>query len=190
MKLSRSVQNCLHPFRQDTNSLFLTDRLNSLGVQVLFKTIVGDRREHLVEAVRVSLGRVDIVITMGGLGPTVDDLTREAVAEALDVSLKRNSDIIAQLYARFAARRIQMTENNSRQADVVTGAVILENDNGTAPGQWIDTVYEGHRKLILMLPGPPSEIKPLFDAQCMPRLRDTIPLAAHRAANPQGRHDR
>jgi nicotinamide-nucleotide amidase len=113
---------------------------------------------------------------MGGLGPTIDDLTREAVAQALDVSLKRNSDIIAQLYARFAARRMQMTENNSRQADVVTGALILENANGTAPGQWIDTVYEGHRKLILMLPGPPSEIKPLFDAQCMQRLRDTIPI--------------
>lgn len=166
----------LTPFRQDTNSLFLTERLNQLGVQVLFKTIVGDRREHLVDALRIALGRTDIIVTMGGLGPTVDDLTREAVADALDVSLKRNSDIIAQLYARFAARRMQMTENNSRQADVVTGAVILENANGTAPGQWIDTVYEGHRKLILMLPGPPSEIKPLFDAQCMQRLRDTIPL--------------
>ena len=166
----------LTPFRQDTNSLFLTERLNQLGVQVLFKTIVGDRREHLVDALRIALGRTDIIVTMGGLGPTVDDLTREAVADALDVSLKRNSDIIAQLYASFAARRMQMTENNSRQADVVTGAVILENANGTAPGQWIDTVYEGHRKLILMLPGPPSEIKPLFDAQCMQRLRDTIPL--------------
>jgi competence/damage-inducible protein CinA-like protein len=166
----------LTPFRQDTNSLFVTGRLNQLGVQVLFKTIVGDRLEHLVEAVRMALGRADIVITMGGLGPTVDDLTREAVAQALDVSLKRNSDIIAQLYARFAARRMQMTENNSRQADVVSGAVILENAKGTAPGQWIDTVHGGHRKLILMLPGPPSEIKPLFDEQCMPRLRETIPL--------------
>jgi len=166
----------LTPFRQDTNSLFLTGRLNQLGVQVLCKTIVGDRLEHLVDAVRIALGRADIVITMGGLGPTVDDLTREAVAQALDLSLKRNSDIIAQLYARFAARRMQMTENNSRQADVVSGAVILENAKGTAPGQWIDTVYGGHRKLILMLPGPPSEIKPLFDEQCMPRLRETIPL--------------
>jgi nicotinamide-nucleotide amidase len=165
----------LTPFRSDTNSLFLTERLNRLGVQVAFKTIVGDRQSDLVDQVRIALGRVDIVVTMGGLGPTVDDLTREAVAEALGFRLKRDQAIVGALYARFAARRMTMTENNSRQADVIDGAVVLENPNGTAPGQWLDVVYNTHRKLVMLLPGPPSEIKPLFDAQCVPRLTEILP---------------
>src|SRR5277367_6958230 len=102
----------LTPYRSDTNSLFLTERLNKLGVQVDFKTIVGDRQRDLVDAVRIALGRADIVITMGGLGPTVDDLTREAVAEALGFKLKRDQAIVGALYVRFAARRVTMTENN------------------------------------------------------------------------------
>ncbi|AXC10847.1 hypothetical protein ACPOL_1501 [Acidisarcina polymorpha] len=165
----------LTPFRSDTNSLFLTERLNKLGVQVAFKTIVGDRQQDLVDQVRIALNRADIVITMGGLGPTVDDLTREAVAEALGFRLKRDQAIVGALYARFAARRIQMTDNNSRQADVIDGAIILENPNGTAPGQWLDIVYNTHRKLVLLLPGPPHELKSLFDAQCLPRLTETLP---------------
>jgi len=165
----------LTPFRTDTNSLFLTDRLNKLGVQVAFKTIVGDRQQDLVDQVRIAISRADIVITMGGLGPTVDDLTREAVAEALGLRLKRDQTIVAALYVRFAARRLTMTENNSRQADVIDGAVVLENPNGTAPGQWLDIAVDNHRKLVMLLPGPPSEIKPLFDAQCVPRLAETLP---------------
>lgn len=166
----------LTPFRQDTNSLFITERLNQLGVAVIFKTIVGDRQDHLVGAVRNALGRSDIVVVMGGLGPTEDDRTRPAVAEALGVGLRRDADIVAQLYTRFAARRIAMTQNNSRQADVIEGAVVLENANGTAPGQWIDTIYDQHRKLLMLVPGPPNEVKPLFDEQCMPRLRDVLPV--------------
>ncbi len=171
----------LTPFRQDTNSLYLTGRLNELGVRVAFKTIVGDRKQHLVDAVRHALGRADIVITMGGLGPTEDDLSREAVAEALGVRLRRNQEIVAALYARAAARRIPMTDNNTKQADVVEGATTLPNPNGTAPGQWLDTVWPagkpggGHRKLVLLLPGPPSELKPMFDAEATPRLREVLP---------------
>jgi len=165
----------LTPFRTDTNSLFLTERLNKLGVKVAFKTIVGDRQQDLVDQVRIALNRADIVVTMGGLGPTVDDLTREAVAEALGFKLRRDQAIVGALYARFAARRIQMTENNSRQADIIDGALVLENPNGTAPGQWLDIVYNAHRKLVLLLPGPPSEIKPLFDKECLPRLAETLP---------------
>lgn len=123
----------LTPYRQDTNSLFLTDRLIKLGVNVSFKTIVGDKLSHLGSAIRIALGRADIVITMGGLGPTEDDLTRQAVAEALGIRLRRNPEIVGALYARFAARRIQMTDNNARQADVLDGSVILENPRGTAP---------------------------------------------------------
>ena len=178
----------LTPFRQDTNSLYLTGRLNELGVRVAFKTIVGDRKQHLVDAVRHALGRADIVITMGGLGPTEDDLSREAVAEALGVRLRRNQEIVAALYARAAARRIPMTDNNTKQADVVEGATTLPNPNGTAPGQWLDTVWPagkpggGHRKLVLLLPGPPSELKPMFDAEATPRLREVLPrryIATH-----------
>ena len=171
----------LTPYRQDTNSLYLTERLNLLGVRVTFKTIVGDRKQHLVDAVRHALGRVDIVITMGGLGPTEDDLSREAVAEALGIRLRRNQEIVAALFARFAARRIPITDNNSKQADILEGATPMPNPNGTAPGQWLDTVWPrnapegGHRKLVLLLPGPPSELKPMFDTEAEPRLREALP---------------
>ena len=165
----------LTPWRQDTNSLYVTERLNQLGVTVIFKTIVGDRQKHLVEAIRNALRRSDIIVVMGGLGPTEDDLTREAVSESLNVGLKRNPDLIAELYARFAARRIQVTRNNEKQADTLDGAVILENPRGSAPGQMLDTIYGEHRKLVMLLPGPPSELKPMFDEQCVPRLRELLP---------------
>jgi nicotinamide-nucleotide amidase len=166
----------LTPFRQDTNSLYLTGRLNEIGVDVHYKTIVGDRPKDLTDAIRIALARTDIVAVMGGLGPTEDDRTRQAVAEALQLSLRRDPEIVAALYARFAARRIAMTENNSRQADVLQGAEVLPNPNGTAPGQWLDTVYQGHRKILFLLPGPPNECKPLFDTECLPRLRMTLPV--------------
>src|ERR1700722_15246229 len=165
----------LTPYRQDTNSLFLTDRLLQLGVNVNFKTIVGDKLSHIAGAIRNALARTDILITMGGLGPTEDDLTRQAVAEALGIRLRRNPEIVGALYARFAARRITMTDNNARQADVLEGSVILANPRGTAPGQWLDTVHEAHRKLVILLPGPPTEVKAMFDEQCMDRLRAVVP---------------
>jgi nicotinamide-nucleotide amidase len=165
----------LTPWRQDTNSLYVTERLNQLGVNVTFKTIVGDRPKHLVDAVRNALRRADVIVVMGGLGPTEDDLTREAVAEALKVPIERDPELIAHLYTRAAQRRMTMTRNNEKQADVIEGAVVLENPNGSAPGQWLDTVYGEHRKLVMLLPGPPVELKPLFDEQCVPRLREVVP---------------
>ena len=165
----------LTPYRQDTNSLYLTAELNRLGVRVSAKTIVGDRREHLVSAVRNALERADIVLVTGGLGPTEDDLTREAVAEALGLRLRRNQEIVAALYARFAARRIQITDNNTKQGDVIEGAEPLPNSAGTAPGQWLDTVVGEHRKLVVLLPGPPSEMKPMWEAEVLPRLTAAIP---------------
>ena len=165
----------LTPYRQDTNSLYITEQLNQLGVSISAKTIVGDRREHLVSAVRNALDRADIVVTMGGLGPTEDDLTRESVAEALGLRLRRNQEIVAALYARFASRRIQITDNNTKQGDVLEGAAALTNNAGTAPGQWLDTVHNGHRKLVVLLPGPPSELKPMFEAEVLPRLTEAIP---------------
>ncbi len=165
----------LSPYRQDTNSLFVTERLNQLGITVAFKTIVGDRPKHLVDAIRSALSRTDVVVIMGGLGPTEDDLTREAVAEAMQVGLKRDPELIAQLYARMAARRLTMTRNNEKQADVLDGAIILVNPRGSAPGQWLDVVYGKHRKLVMLVPGPPSELKPMFDEECVPRLREVLP---------------
>lgn len=168
----------LTPFRQDTNSLYLTEKLNGLGVSVVFKTIVGDKRTHLVNTVRQALGRVDVVLISGGLGPTEDDLTREAVAEALGRKLVRDPDLIANLYARAAGRRMTITRNNEKQADTVEGAVILENARGTAPGQWLDIVVGKYRKLMVMLPGPPAELKAMFDEQCIPLLKDALPERA------------
>jgi nicotinamide-nucleotide amidase len=129
-----------------------------------------------VASARVALLRVDIVIFMGGLGPTEDDITREAVAEAMRLPLKRNPDIIAELYARFAARRIKMPENNAKQGDVIAGAAVLPNRNGTAPGQWLEGQYEGKEKIVMLLPGPPQELKPMFVEQCCELLRAKAPV--------------
>jgi competence/damage-inducible protein CinA-like protein len=165
----------LTPYRKDTNSLYLTEKLNQLGVEVIFKTIVGDNREHLVAAGRFALGRADIVIFMGGLGPTEDDLTREAVAETLGAELRRDAEIVARLEQRFASRGWKMTANNAKQADIITGASVLPNSSGTAPGQWIGGKYEGLERIILLLPGPPHELKTVFEEQCLERLRARLP---------------
>jgi nicotinamide-nucleotide amidase len=165
----------LTPFRQDTNSLYLTSELNALGVAVAFKTIVGDNLEHLMSAARIAIARADVVIFSGGLGPTEDDLTREAVAGALGLKLRRDNDVLAGIYRRFAARRMTMPPNNARQADVIEGAQVLENATGSAPGQYIDTVVGRHRKIVVLLPGPPKELKAMFEAACRPKLTEALP---------------
>ncbi len=170
----------LTPFRQDTNSLYLTEGLNDLGVSVAFKTIVGDNPRHLTDAARIALRRADVVLFSGGLGPTEDDRTRSCVAEALGIELHKDPGTMTELYKRFAERRITMPPNNERQAEVLDGAQLLPNKNGSAPGQWLDTVFPGedgrsHRKVVILLPGPPKELKPLFDEQCKPRLAATLP---------------
>ena len=170
----------LTPFRQDTNSLYLTDGLNDLGVQVAFKSIVGDNFAHLTSAASIAIARADIVIFSGGLGPTEDDLTREAAAAALNLKLTSNPAVLADLYKRFAARQMVMPPNNAKQADVIDGATILNNTNGSAPGQLLDTTIidaagKHIRKIVILLPGPPRELKPLFDAEVKPRLAAALP---------------
>ncbi|MFZ0336551.1 MAG: CinA family nicotinamide mononucleotide deamidase-related protein, partial [Terracidiphilus sp.] len=165
----------LTPFRQDTNSLYITEKLNGIGVAVAFKTIVGDRQKNIVSVIRTALSRIDILILMGGLGPTEDDLTREAVAEALSLTLRRDASHVAALHTRAAMWRITMPQNNLKQADVLEGATLLPNANGSAPGQWLDTTFGGYRKLIALLPGPPHECRPLFDTECLPRLTEAVP---------------
>jgi len=167
----------LTPFRQDTNSLFLTARLNELGVDVIFKTIAGDNRQNLRSVAEIALSRADIVIFMGGLGPTEDDLTREAVADSLGLELRRDPEVLETLKKRFAARKYTMTPNNEKQADVLAGAIVLPNPLGTAPGQWITGRFDGREKIIILLPGPPHELKTLFDKECVERLRAKVPTA-------------
>jgi nicotinamide-nucleotide amidase len=165
----------LTPFRQDTNSLYLTEQLNCLGVQVGFKTIVGDDRRHIVQAAKVALARTDILIFIGGLGPTEDDLTRESVAESLGLQLRRDPEILQSIERRFAEHGWKMSANNVKQADVLAGATVLPNANGTAPGQWISGRSDGKEKIIVLLPGPPHELKALFESAVLERLRAKVP---------------
>ena len=167
----------LTPHRVDTNSLYLTEQLNLLGVDVIFKSIVGDNLRHLVAAAQHGLFRSDVVIFSGGLGPTEDDLTREAVAEALGVGLHRDAEIVASLEKRFAERGWKMTPNNAKQADVIEGATVLPNPNGTASGQWLSGQFEGRERIVILLPGPPHEMKALFDSEVRERLRAKVPAA-------------
>jgi nicotinamide-nucleotide amidase len=167
----------LTPYRTDTNSLYLTEQLNLLGVDVIFKSIVGDNLKALVAAVQHGLFRSDILIFSGGLGPTEDDLTREAVAEALGAKLQRDPEIVKVLEQRFASRGWKMTPNNAKQGDVIEGATVLPNSNGTAPGQWLSGEFDGREHIIVLLPGPPHEMKALFEGQVRERLRDKVPTA-------------
>ena len=167
----------LTPYRMDTNSLFLTEQINQLGVEVIFKSVVGDDLKRLVAAAQHALLRSEIVIFSGGLGPTEDDLTREAVAEALGVGLRRDEAVLAGIERRFAARGWKMSPNNAQQADVLEGAMVLPNPNGTAPGQWLSGKFDGRERIVILLPGPPHELKPLFEAECRERLRSKLPPA-------------
>jgi nicotinamide-nucleotide amidase len=158
----------LTPQFKDTNSLYLTEQLNAIGIPVVMKSIVGDDETYLEDAVRHSLARTPVLIAIGGLGPTEDDVTRKVVARVLQRQLVLNDEILAKLQRRFKARGVEMPANNARQALVLTGSDVLENNHGTAPGLWI-TAEKNH---VILLPGPPSELKPMFEASCMPRLRD------------------
>ncbi|HEY4842290.1 MAG TPA: competence/damage-inducible protein A [Terriglobales bacterium] len=166
----------LTPHRQDTNSLYLTEKLNELGVEVRFKCIVGDDAEGLTAAAKLAMRRSDIIIFSGGLGPTEDDLTREAVADALGLKLQRDPEIIAKLEERFAKRGYKFSPNNAKQADIISGATVLPNPLGTAPGQWIAGKYDGQERLLMLLPGPPYELKGMFEAECIARLRARVPV--------------
>lgn len=167
----------LTPYRMDTNSFYLTEQLNLLGIEVIFKSIVGDNLPRIVAAAQHALFRSDILIFVGGLGPTEDDLTREAVAEALGVKLQRDPEIVRLLKERFASRGWKMTPNNAKQADLIEGATVLPNANGTAPGQWLSGQFDGREHIIVLLPGPPHEMRALFENEVQERLRAKIPPA-------------
>lgn len=156
----------LTPYRTDTNSLWLTERLNSIGIDVQLKTIVGDDEMIMDEVVSDAIKRSNIIISTGGLGPTEDDVTRKVFSRVTGRQLKLDYEILENLRRRMESRGYKMTPNNERQALVPRGATVLANPNGSAPGLRIE--HEG--KLIVLLPGPPRENQPMFDNYIFPDL--------------------
>src|SRR5918995_7172862 len=156
----------LHPDRTDTNSLWLTEKLNSIGIEVRLKTIVGDDDSRLEEAIRDATKRSKVIITTGGLGPTEDDVTRKVAARALGRRLSLDEQILEELRQKFLRFGHVMPERNSRQAMVIEGAEVLPNPNGSAPGMFIDH----HGVAIVLLPGPPREMRPMFETNVKPKL--------------------
>jgi len=156
----------LAPDRTDTNSLWLTEQLNRLGIEVKLKTIVGDDDARLEEAIKDATRRSKVVITTGGLGPTEDDITRKVTARALGRRLLLDEQVLAEIRQRFQSFGVSMPERNSRQAMVIEDAEVLPNPNGTAPGMFID--HQG--TAIVLLPGPPRELKPMFENYVAHRL--------------------
>jgi len=156
----------LAPDRSDTNSLWLTEKLNSIGIEVKLKTIVGDDDARLEEAIKDAIRRSKVVITTGGLGPTEDDVTRKVAARALGRRLILDESILAELREKFRRFGHVMPERNSRQAMVIDESEVLPNPNGSAPGLFID--HEG--VAMVLLPGPPREMKPMFENHALPKL--------------------
>jgi competence/damage-inducible protein CinA-like protein len=148
--------------RLDTNSLYITDKLAALGIELRLKSVVGDDRDDLATLFRQALERADVIVLTGGLGPTDDDLTRDVVSDVLGRPMSIDEAIVDKIRARFARRGLEMPDVNRRQGQVPAGAVVLDNPNGTAPGLFID---HGGRAIIL-LPGPPREMQPMFDRLC------------------------
>lgn len=158
----------LTPFRTDTNSLWLTDRLNTVGVEVKLKTIVGDDDARLEETIRDALKRSGIVVLTGGLGPTEDDITRKIAARALGRRLSLDERVLEDIRAKFLRWGRKMPEINARQAMVMEGAQVLPNPNGSAPGMYL----EHDSRVVVLLPGPPREMKPMFDTHVLPKLSE------------------
>jgi competence/damage-inducible protein CinA-like protein len=156
----------LTPYRLDTNSLYLTGELNKIGIRVIHKSVVGDSRDDIRATFRHALDRSELVVSCGGLGPTDDDLTRETVAELLGRELRRDDEVLRGIQERFRRFARNMPAINERQAMVPAGAIVLPNPRGTAPGLWM----EGGGHIVILLPGPPAELKDIFESEVRPRL--------------------
>lgn len=156
----------LAPNRTDTNSLWLTEKLNRIGIDVKLKTIVGDDDARLEELIKDAVKRSRVVITTGGLGPTEDDITRKVVARALGRRLTLDESVLEEIRTRFQSFGMTMPERNSRQAMVIDGAEVLPNPNGSAPGLYL----EHQSCAVALFPGPPRELKPMFENHVQSRL--------------------
>jgi nicotinamide-nucleotide amidase len=157
----------LTPGFVDTNSQFLTEQLNALGITVAMKGIVGDDESYLDNAIRGSLSRTPVLITIGGLGPTEDDVTKKVIARVLQRQLVLDDATLQRIESLFKSRGLPMAANNARQALILTGSDILVNHHGSAPGLWI----ANEKNHTILLPGPPSELKPMFEKYCVPRFQ-------------------
>lgn len=167
----------LAPGRVETNAADLTGALADLGIPVVFRGVIGDDEEGIASAVRHALERAELVILTGGLGPTLDDRTRDGVARALGRELRRDAEVAEWLHERFRRRGIEMPEVNLRQAMVPEGAEVLSNRRGSAPGLWIPAGVRGEtgneerrERFVVLLPGPPREMRPMFEEHVRPRL--------------------
>ena len=156
----------LTPHRVDSNSLYLTRQLNSIGIEVDLKVVAGDQETRLEQVVKSAVERSPLVIATGGLGPTEDDITRKVFARVLRRQMVLQHDILQTIRTRFRNRGLEMPGNNARQALVPVGARVLENRLGTAPGLWL----EKGEVVIILLPGVPSEMKAIFEESCLPLL--------------------
>ena len=157
----------LTPFRVDTNSLVITEKLNAIGCDVRLKVVVGDDVEELSALFARGVGLVDLIVCTGGLGPTEDDITRDALARAFDLPFDTDTAVLDSIRQRFEARGMTMREINKRQALVPRGADVLPNSRGTAPGLWLQR--EGTS--VLLLPGPPREMQPILERVIDERLK-------------------
>lgn len=154
--------------KSDTNSLWLTAKLNEIGIEVKLKTVVGDDALRLEEAIKDAVKRSDIVITTGGLGPTEDDITRQVSAKAIGRQLVFHEDLVEELRERFRRWGREMPEINKRQAYVIEGADVLPNPNGSAAGMLVEIAA----KYLAVLPGPPREMEPMFETYVLPKLKE------------------
>ena len=155
----------LTPYYQDTNSLYIIQHLNDLGMEINFKSIVGDNRDDLTVCINSAFARSEIIFFIGGLGPTEDDRTREVIASTLGKKLIFKEQILNGIKQRFERRGFEMPSVNNKQAYIIEGSSVLENKHGTAPGLWL----EAGEKLFILLPGPPHELKPMFKNYVWPR---------------------
>jgi nicotinamide-nucleotide amidase len=156
----------LTPFRVDTNSLLITARLNAVGYDVRLKAVVADDVGELARVLEGALAWADLIVITGGLGPTEDDITRDAVARVLGIPLDVDEEIVDRIRERFARRGMTMPVNNRRQGMVPRGATVLANPNGTAPGLWL----ERGQAAVVLLPGPPREMTPMLESVIQERL--------------------
>lgn len=150
----------------NTNAQYISQKLNSIGVNVYYHSVVGDNTSRLKDSILTALGRCDVVVMTGGLGPTQDDLTKETTASVFDKKLVLHEDSLNKIKAFFDRIQRKMSDNNIKQAYLPEGCIVIENNNGTAPG----CIIENDNKIVVMLPGPPSEMKPMLDDTVIPYL--------------------
>jgi nicotinamide-nucleotide amidase len=153
----------------NTNSKYISEKLANIGINVYYQSVVGDNEARLTEIFSIAYKRSDLIILTGGLGPTEDDITKEVISKAIGKPLLEDKEVLKSIYKYFENTEYTVSENTKKQALVPEGAFVLENDNGTAPG----ILIQNNSKVIILLPGPPNEIVPMFNLEVIPYLKKT-----------------